>query len=144
MKHTFTSQVVACGLLALASATAFAKPPPVEVIIGGSPSVDGSGLIPNAAPGAAVVLFGGATPRHGFQVQIQDNSLQCPVYVSDDPHNTYGFVIQTPSPSFPSEGGHWPTIYTSPPGYQPIGPVTLTVATCSISGAPINFAARMW
>ena len=36
MKHTFAYQVVACGLLALASATAFAKPPPVEVIIGES------------------------------------------------------------------------------------------------------------
>jgi hypothetical protein len=132
------------ALLAITFASsAIAAPQPTSVIVVGSPGVDGSASIPNAAPGDSIVLFNGATPSNGFQVQIQDNSLLCPAYVSDDPKNTYGFVIQTPSPSL-TPAGSWPTMYTSPPGYKPIGPVTVTVATCSLSGQAMNIAARMW
>ena len=129
---------------ALISCRAEATPPPTEVILEGSPAVDGSGSItPNGANWVSEVLFDGKTPPHGFQIQLQE-AQGCPLYVSDvgplQGSPSSGFLIAlSPGTSLATA----PSIYTTPPGYKPIGPVYVgTGAGCGTS--PIIFAARMW
>ena len=126
-------------LNAVPSLAAQPQPQPVTVIEVGSAGTDGSGSLPISASGVQAILFGGVTPPHGFQVQIQDGSAQCPVFISDTSNAFHGLVLTT---SYP--GSNFPTLYPTPPGYQPIGPVTLTAGTGCGIGSQINFAARMW
>jgi hypothetical protein len=106
--------------------------------------VDGSGsIVGNASFGVTMVLFRGATPRHGFQIQITGGGT-CPTYVSDvgPPDNTFfthAFWLSTPNVSSSASG--YPSVYTTPPEYRPPGPVYVGIGPgCSGS----QFTARMW
>ena len=99
-------------------------PLPVEVAAG-SPAVDGSGTI--ISGGVAQTLFGGVTPTNGFLVA--NNSSQT-LYLCD-------VGVATPGgASVPVPQG---TVYTTPPGYKPGGPVSIVGATTGDA-----FAARRW
>lgn len=98
-----------------------------------SASTDGSGTI--ASGGSAQVLFGGATPTHGFKIAIPTtatNASAFACYVSD--------TTAAPSATQPGSytifaGGQWAT----EPGEKPTGPVYLN---CPTTGTP--FSAKMW
>jgi hypothetical protein len=124
---------------------AVADKPAAPVTLEGSPATDGSGSIsPSDSSWVSEVLFGGVTPPHGFQVQIQE-AIGCPLYVSDvgpmPGSPASGFLIAlAPDTSVAAA----PTIYTTPPGYKPIGPVYVGAGPGCGVGASIIFAARMW
>ena len=87
--------VLLLALGALIPCRAEAAPPPTEVILQGSPAVDGSGSItPNNSNWVSMVLFDGVTPPHGFQIQLQE-AQGCPLYVSD-----VGPLVGSPSSGF--------------------------------------------
>jgi hypothetical protein len=68
---------------AMLAPAAVADKPAAPVTLEGSPATDGSGSIsPSDSSWVSEVLFGGVTPPHGFQVQIQE-AINCPLYVSD-------------------------------------------------------------
>jgi hypothetical protein len=99
------------------------------------PSMDGSTVI--AAGGISVTLFNGVVPPNGFMVQINNTSSVGNVCNINDngPASTQstGFLI----------GGIWvatplPNIFITPPGYKPMGPVSIM---CSGS---IHIEARGW
>lgn len=154
------------SVLALAvalSGPAYADPPPQQIAfppnVGQNPApvtpsnpfpveeqagqgVDGSGfIVGNDSGGTTVVLFGGVTPPHGFQVQALDGA-GCVLSVNDTGDNNSAFAIALPAST--NFNGGLPNIYTTPPGYRPIGPVTVRVGAGCDSGNPFHFAARMW
>jgi hypothetical protein len=89
--------------------------------------VDGSLIVP---ANTATVLFGGKVPPNGFTIQLYGNGTpQCIVNDHGPPFNPPG----TNGPSgfvIPQTGGAAPLtygfpIFTTPPGYKPIGPVSI-------------------
>jgi hypothetical protein len=144
MKATAGLLFVLEASLACPAGAAPPKSQPLPVIEEGSRAVDGSAsLTPNNSNWVSMVLFDGVTPPHGFQVQLQE-AQGCPLYISDvgpfvgSPGSAF-LVALSPGTSLADA----PTIYTTPPGYRPIGPVYVgTGAGCGTS--PILFAARMW
>jgi hypothetical protein len=110
------------GGIAVPASTA--NPLPVEVAAG-SPAVVGDGTIVSAT--VAQTLFAGVTPVNGFAIC---NNCSSAMWASDGgtAASNVGFYIA-------ASGG----IYTTPPGYKPVGPVSLYGGTTSG-----NFAARRW
>lgn len=99
---------------------------PLPVInTAGSAAIDGSATV--AAGGTAQTLFGGVVPVDGYLVA---NNSSGPVYVSDVGTATAGGA------SIPIAAG---TIFMTPSGYKPAGPVSLYGATTGQA-----FAARRW
>ncbi len=100
---------------------------PLPVInTAGAPAVDGSGTI--TLGGAAQLLFSGATPANGFQVQNQSGAEVLWVNDLGAAGVNAGFQIAI-------SGG----LYTTPPGYRPGGPVSIYGATSAHA-----FTARKW
>jgi hypothetical protein len=99
--------------------------------------MDGSMTVPQG--GVAVTLFNGVTPPNGFMVQINaPNALGNTCNISDNLPAT----IQSPQVGF-LIGGVFnttplPNTFITPPGYKPIGPVSI-MCTGSIA-----IAARGW
>jgi hypothetical protein len=91
----------------------------------GAAAVDGSGSV--GIGGIAQLLFGGAVPANGYLVA---NNSSGTLYVSDVGIATAGGT------SVPIVAG---TVFMTPSGYQPPGPVSLYGPT---TGQP--FAARRW
>jgi hypothetical protein len=97
--------------------------------------MDGSMTIPQN--GVAVALFNGVTPPNGFMVQINSVGSNVLCNVSDSlpaVAQSVGFLIggvfvQTPLPN----------TFVTPPGYKPIGPVTI-----SCNSTNTSIAARGW
>jgi hypothetical protein len=107
---------------------AAAKEPVQHVIIDPQPAVDGTVQV---TTGKSTVLFDGITPSNGFSVAGQ---LGTECYVNDDgPASlTTGFFIFSG------------TIYTTPFGYKPIGPVSV-FCDPSVGGPPNpSIVARAW
>jgi len=98
------------------------------------PSMDGSTTI--TAGGVAQTLFNGVVPPNGFLVQINDPvAIGNRCWISDHGPATpqTGFLI----------GGIWvasplPNTFIAPPGYKPMGPVSI------ICTGSILIAARGW
>jgi hypothetical protein len=91
-----------------------------------------STAVPNAAMGGSMVtngtttLFNGAVPPNGFMVQLNSPSeLGNVCYVNDNgpaaANPPTGFIIGGVSAPF----SPWPFIFITPPGYKPIGPVSV-------------------
>jgi hypothetical protein len=91
----------------------------------GSPAVDGSGTV--AVGGAPQLLFGGITPVNGWLVANNSSST---LYVSDVGSATMGGA------SIPIPAG---TVFVTPSGYRPGGPVSLYGASTGQA-----YAARRW
>jgi hypothetical protein len=108
----------------VATPVSTANPLPVE-IAAGSPAVVGDSTIVSAT--SAQTLFSGVTPVNGFSIC---NNCASAMWCSDGgtAGNAVGFYIA-------ASGG----IYTTPPGYKPVGPVSVYGGT---NGG--NFAARRW
>src|SRR5262249_33815282 len=106
---------------------------PATIAVPG-PSMDGSTVI--GVGGVPTLLFNGVVPPNGFMVQINAaNAVGNICYVSDhgQANQQTGFLF----------GGIWvttplPNMFVTPPGYKPMGPVSVT---CSSS---IYIAARGW
>jgi hypothetical protein len=97
--------------------------------------MDGSMVI--AAGGISVTLFNGVVPPNGFMVQINNSSsLGTSCNVNDNGPASIqqaGFLL----------GGIWvatplPNIFVTPPGYKPMGPVSI------MCGGSIHIEARGW
>jgi hypothetical protein len=105
------------------------------------PSIDGSVFVPNSQ---LIVLFGGGTPPNGFIIQaygaqtcaINDNG---PASISNIGTSPGGFIIQSPNPQpgNPYASNNYP-IFTTPPGYKPLGPVSI------ICNESLAIEARAW
>jgi len=91
----------------------------------GSPAIDGSGTV--SIGGTAQTLFGGITPANGWLVA---NNSSDTLYISDVGTATPGGA------SIPISAG---TLFATPSGYNPAGPLSLYGAT---SGQA--YAARRW
>ena len=99
------------------------------------PSMDGSMTVPQG--GVVVTLFSGVTPPNGFMVQINaPNELGNTCNISDNLPATIsgvGFLIGGVFNTTPL-----PNTFITPPGYKPIGPVSI------ICTSSITIAARGW
>ena len=101
------------------------------------PSMDGSMVV--VAGGIAQTLFNGVVPPNGFMVQINDVAAignRC--WITDHGPATFEF----PQTGF-LVGGVWvasplPNTFTTPPGYKPMGPVSI------ICTGSLVIAARGW
>jgi hypothetical protein len=90
-------------------------------------SIDGSTVL---TCGTSTMLFNGATPHHGFMVQINSGIL----FVNDA--GPAGNSPQQQGFAVPSDG----RVFETPPKYRPIGPVSVFCA-----GATTAYvAARAW
>jgi hypothetical protein len=107
-------------------ATPVSSVAPLPVInAAGSAAADGSGTV--NAGGTAQTLFGGIVPVNGWLVA---NNSSATVYVSDVGTATSGGASIPIAPA---------TVFTTPSGYKPAGPVSLFGATTGQA-----FAARRW
>ena len=112
--------------LVAAIATPVSTISPLPVInSAGSPAIDGSGTV--VAGGTAQMLFGGITPTNGWLVA---NNSSGTLYVSDVGSATTGGA------SIPIPAG---SLFATPSGYNPAGPVSLYGATAGQA-----YAARRW
>lgn len=109
----------------VATPVSAASPLPV-INTAGAVAVDGSGTV--AAGGTAQTLFTGATPSNGFLVANLDATHT--LYVSDV---GVASAAGTAVPVAPN------TVFATPAGYRPAGPVSLFSATTGHA-----FAARRW
>lgn len=91
-------------------------------------SMDGSMVIPN---GVSTLLFNGAVPPNGFMLQ----SMGAICFVNDNgtASTQAGFV-------FGGNGTAYFDVFVTPPGYKPIGPVSVFCAP----GGPTYLSARGW
>jgi hypothetical protein len=107
----------------IATPVSTAAPLPVE--IAGLPAVVGDSTIVSAT--SAQTLFSGVAPVNGFSIC---NNCASAMFISDGgaAANNVGFYCA-------GSGG----IYTTPPSYKPVGPVSVYGGT---NGG--NFAARRW
>ena len=107
----------------IATPVSLTNPLPVEVAAG-SPAVVGDGTIVSAT--SAQTLFAGVTPVNGFSI---GNNCASPMFISDGgtAASNVGFQVANGA------------TYTTPPGYKPVGPVSVYGGTTSG-----NFAARRW
>jgi len=120
-------EMLAVGVLGMFALCAQAQAAGIPVTVESSSGMDGSMIIPATT---ATVLFGGKVPPNGFTIQIYgDGTPQCIVNDHGLPYNLpgdngpSGFVI-------PQTGGAAPLtygfpIFTTPPGYKPMGPVSI-------------------
>ncbi len=108
----------------VATPVSTAAPMPV-INTAGSAAVDGSGSVSSA--GTAQTLFGGLVPVDGWLVA---NNSSTTLYVSDVGTATPGGA------SIPIAAG---TVFATPSGYKPAGPVSLYGVTAGQA-----FAARRW
>jgi hypothetical protein len=108
----------------VATPVSAATPLPV-ISTAGAPAVDGSGTI--TLGGTAQTLFGGVVPVNGYLVANNGSST---IYTCDTG------VASAGGASIPIAGG---TVFMTPTGYKPPGPVSLFGST---TGA--GFAARRW
>jgi hypothetical protein len=99
---------------------------PLPVInAAGSPAIDGSGTV--AVGGTPQLLFGGVTPANGWLVANNSSAL---LFVCDVGGATNGGA------SIPIPAG---TVFVTPSGYGPAGPVSLYGASTGQA-----YAARRW
>jgi hypothetical protein len=98
---------------------------PATTAVPGQP-VDGGVTV---QAGVSTLLFGGIRPPNGFMVQ---NGTPYGCWVTDNgaANSSNGFLI-TSTPGYPST-------FITPPGYKPMGPVSVE---CS---QPLYVAARAW
>jgi hypothetical protein len=94
-------------------------------------SIDGS---TDVECGTTTLLFGGATPPNGFWLQFL---RQGAAVANDNGPATYD-PISGVGAGFPLGPG-----FTTPPGYKPMGPVSVYAYNCGASGS-VYFAARAW
>src|ERR1700757_4339185 len=105
---------------------------------------DGSVFLgPNYAPGIAVTLFGGVVPADGFMVGVYSSAFgNCTVSDDGPATSINGFKLQLTGQTSDSNGTQ-PTPnalpLVTPPGYKPIGPVSVQCTTNEVS-----VAARGW
>ena len=104
-----------------------------------SSSIDGSATI---TCGIETLLFSGVTPSNGFMVQpfgtdifVNDNGAAQPPGVGGTGQQGFFVANAHTTPSSPS------SIFVTPPGYKPIGPVSV-YGTCASGTAYV--AARAW
>jgi hypothetical protein len=73
-------------------------------------------------------LFGGVTPPNGFMVQINNPNTTLTCWVNDNGqaggNPPSGFTIGGTIGNYPSSGPA-PVLFVTPPGYRPMGPVTV-------------------
>jgi hypothetical protein len=105
------------------------------------PSMDGSSYVLGEQE---TMLFRGATPPNGFMIQLYGNNGSCVVNDNGEagpPGNMNnipaGFLIEAGNTTGSSPGVPNP-IFVTPPGYKPIGPVSIFCYQTA------NIAARAW
>ena len=115
--------VPASVIAGVATPVSTANPLPVEVAAG-APAVVGDGTIVSNT--VAQTLFAGVTPQNGFSVC---NNCASAMFINDGgtAANNVGFQLANGA------------TYTTPPGYKPVGPVSVYGGTTAG-----NFAARRW
>ena len=115
--------VPASVIAGVATPVSTANPLPVEVAAG-APAVVGDGTIVSAT--VAQTLFAGVTPVNGFSI---GNNCASAMFINDGgtAANNVGFQLANGA------------TYTTPPGYKPVGPVSVYGGTTSG-----NFTARRW
>jgi hypothetical protein len=93
-------------------------------------SMDGSMTVPNAT---STLLFNGAVPPNGFMVQ---STFPAPCWVNDNgpASNQAGF-------SFGGNGNPFFDTFITPPGYKPIGAVSIW---CGSGNPTVSITARGW
>jgi hypothetical protein len=119
------AHVPATVVAGIATPISGTNPMPVEPVAG-APAIDGSGSI--SLGGTAQTLFGGITPVNGFLVA--NNAASDTLYISDVSTAIAGGA------SIPIKPG---TVFATPPGYKPAGPVSIYGATTADA-----YAARRW
>ena len=97
-------------------------------------SIDGSTTI---TCGTSTMLFGGAVPPNGFMVE----SNYAHLFISDNGPATYDPTTGLGTGFFVNPG------FTTPPGYKPMGPVSVYAYGCGSTQTgplPAYVAARAW
>jgi hypothetical protein len=120
--------LIAAALLATPAA---AKQPATPVVIEPQPAIDGS-MYP-APVSKSVLLFGGITPPNGFSLGTISGQF-CFVNDHGPAGDGIGFVF--------GPGGSF--TYTTPPGYKPMGPVSIYCLDLSEPSVPPPITARAW
>jgi hypothetical protein len=99
---------------------------------------DGSVFLgPDYVPGTAVTLFGGVVPDDGFMVGVYSGAFgNCTVSDDGPATSINGFKLQLTGQTSDSNGTQ-PTPYAlplvTPPGYKPIGPVSVQCTSNEVS-----------
>jgi hypothetical protein len=99
---------------------------------------DGSVFLgPNYVPGTPVTLFGGVVPADGFMVGVYSGAFgNCTVSDDGPATSINGFKLQLTGQTSDSNGTQ-PTPYAlpfvTPPGYTPIGPVSVECTSSEVS-----------
>jgi hypothetical protein len=100
------------------------------------PSMDGS---TSMQTGTSTTLFKGAVPPNAFMVQVlaTQNNVPLGCFINDSGPAGYlsGFAISVVSGI---------ANFSSPPGYKPIGPVSIYCASPSAVNTQVYVAARGW
>jgi hypothetical protein len=99
---------------------------------GSTGSIDGSATVPC---GTSTMLFGGAVPPNGFMVQSAGGAAA--IIVNDNGPAQVSTISSTTSGFSPGQ-----STFTSPPGYKPMGPVSVFAYSCP--GSTAYVAARGW
>jgi hypothetical protein len=84
------------------------------------------------------MLFGGAVPHNGFMVQWSGSYV---LVVNDNGPAYFDYFGVRPTTGFYVRGDT--TTFITPPGYKPMGPVSV-FQTCVNSPPPGYVAARAW
>jgi hypothetical protein len=106
------------------------------------PPIDGSTQVPNDQ---VTVLFGGVTPPNGFMIQQLPSGGICAVNangppavaLSNPPVTTAAFQLVGSGNALSLS-----LIFVTPPGYKPMGPVSILCTSANAPGALIE--ARAW
>jgi hypothetical protein len=99
---------------------------------------DGSMLLgPNYVPGTAVTLFDGVVPTDGFMVGVYAGAFgDCTVTDDGPATTTNGFLLKLTgqtSDSFGNQATPYALPFVTPPGYKPIGPVSVQCTSNEVS-----------
>jgi hypothetical protein len=103
---------------------------PAETAVPG-PSMGGTVLTNTGTP-----LFGGWVPPNGFMIQMNVTNELAPVcWINDsglpagpNPPTSGGFTVGGAIGNYPTSGPA-PILFVTPPGYKPMGPVTVSCLT---------------
>jgi hypothetical protein len=120
------------SVLAIVAAVACLSAAMAAPAVHHSGSIDGSAAVPCES---STMLFGGAVPPNGFMLQGADGTL----LVSDNGPANFDEM----SGSYTGFVMSGQTIFITPAGYKPMGPVSV-FARCGTTTGTFPVAARAW
>jgi hypothetical protein len=89
--------------------------------------------------GVSTLLFNGATPKHGFLVAVATVGEPFCNISDDGPAVAYqGFFVGSLTPNSTSFAFFAVPMFVTPPGYTPVGPVSVNCNSTAV------LTARMW